>query len=217
MGTLEQLIMSSGETPWLRYCVVARPLPGQTQSGDQHLVAAFAGGVLIAVVDGLGHGGEAHAAAVLAVDTLRDHAGEPPVELMKRCHHALKKTRGAVITLASFSAADSAMTWLAVGNVEGLLVRAGDAKPLAVLPRGGIVGDRLPPLRPATEPVAAGDLLLFATDGLCSAFYRDVRPAEQPAPLVRELFLRHARDTDDALLLGAQWTNGNQISAPSQG
>lgn len=209
-------MISSGSTPLLQYWVAARPLPGQAASGDQYLVAAFTGGVLVAVVDGLGHGDPAHEAAILAVETLRAHAHEPPATLMRRCHEALKRTRGAVMTVASFCAADSVMTWLAIGNVEGMLIRAGgegDAheKPFAILPRGGIVGGHLPVLNPASVAVRPGDLLLLATDGICSAFYREARHAEQPGQLVQQLFFRHARDTDDALLLGAQWTNGNTI------
>ena len=54
--------------------LAARALHGQAESGDLHLVAPFAGGVLIAAVDGLGHGSEAAAAARVAVATLRDHS-----------------------------------------------------------------------------------------------------------------------------------------------
>jgi len=43
--------------------VAERALPGQTVSGDKYLVKPLADGVLLAVVDGLGHGGEATAAA----------------------------------------------------------------------------------------------------------------------------------------------------------
>src|SRR5215472_796354 len=63
--------------------VATRALPGQTVSGDLHLVKEFRDGALLAVVDGIGHGAEATAAAGLAVRILEAHAEEPPVTLIR--------------------------------------------------------------------------------------------------------------------------------------
>lgn len=201
----------SGSTPLLRYWVCARPLPGQSESGDQYLVAPFPGGALLAVIDGLGHGDDAAHAAKQAVAVLAEHAAEPVTTLMQRCHERLRRTRGAVMTLVSLRGADNTATWLGVGNVECMLLQA-DAAPGArrasVLLRGGIVGDRLPPLRATVVPVRPGDLLMLATDGIASGFIRDLFYPEYPQQLVNDLFFQHARNNDDALILGAQWTDG---------
>ena len=69
-------------------------LQGQSESGDLHMVKAVTDGVLIAVVDGLGHGEEAAAAARIAVDALERYAEEPPLALLQQCHVALKGSRG---------------------------------------------------------------------------------------------------------------------------
>jgi len=209
MGENEVMIRS-GTTPLLQYWVTGRPYPGECECGDQYLVAGFAGGALAAVIDGLGHGERAAEAAKHAVGILAEHASEPVVTLMQRCHEKLRRMRGVVMTLASFSETDSTMTWLGVGNVECMLLRAGaqSTKPASPLLRGGIVGDRLPPLLPATVPVQQGDLLLLATDGIASAFIRDLRYPEEPQGLINHLFSQYARNTDDALILGVQWTNG---------
>ena len=50
-------------TPCIEWAVATQPLPGPSVSGDLHLVEPFAHGALVAVVDGLGHGDEATAAA----------------------------------------------------------------------------------------------------------------------------------------------------------
>lgn len=209
-------MMASGTTPLLHYWVAARPMPGQQESGDQYLVAAFPGGALVAVIDGLGHGEAAAAAATAAVVTLAEHAHEPVAGLMQRCHEKLRRMRGAVMTLVAFSAADSTLTWLGVGNVECMLLHA-DAppgtKPASLLLRGGIVGDRLPPLHPATVPVRPGDLLVLATDGIASAFIRELRYPDHPQQLIKQLFSQYARTTDDALILGAQWNDGTKMPA----
>lgn len=203
-------MMRSGATPLLQYWVSGRPYPGERECGDQYLVAGFSGGALVAVIDGLGHGERAAEAAKQAVELLAEHASESVVALMQLCHDKLRRMRGVVMTLASFSEAHSTITWLGVGNVECMLLRPGEqnAKPASPLLRGGIVGDRLPPLMPATVPVQQGDLLLLATDGIASAFIRDLRYPGEPQRLVSHLFSQYARNTDDALILGVQWTDG---------
>jgi hypothetical protein len=59
------------------------------------------------------------------------------------------------------------MTWLGVGNVQGVLMRA-DAKKGKVkeslLLRGGVVGSQLPALQATVIPIVKGDTLVFATD-----------------------------------------------------
>lgn len=203
--------MLSGSTPLLDYWVATRPIPGQSESGDQFLVAPFPNGVLIAVIDGLGHGDQAAMAARMATAVLTAHAGEPVVKLVQRCHEALKRTRGAVMSIASCNATDNSITWLGIGNVEAMLVRANapaNAKRPSLLLRGGIVGDRLPTLLPTTLPLHCGDLLFFATDGIQSAFMRNIHFTERPHELVHQIFMEHGRSTDDALLLGGRWTNG---------
>ncbi|HEY3745971.1 MAG TPA: hypothetical protein VGL17_07010, partial [Gemmatimonadaceae bacterium] len=71
------------------------------ESGDLHVVALLPRGALLAVIDGLGHGAEAAAAAREAATILRGHAALPVSDLIELCHEGLRKTRGAVMSLAS--------------------------------------------------------------------------------------------------------------------
>ena len=84
--------------------VAARSLGGEAVCGDAHAVVPFASGFLVAVVDGLGHGEEATVAAAAAVATLQRFASEPVIDLVRRCHEAVRRTRGVVLSLASFRA-----------------------------------------------------------------------------------------------------------------
>ena len=98
-------------------------LRGQVESGDRCVVAPFELGVLIAAIDGLGHGDEAASAAQLAASILEQDPHESVVTLVQRCHERLRLTRGVVMSLASFDTLDKTMTWLGVGNVEGRSIR----------------------------------------------------------------------------------------------
>src|SRR5881397_1491503 len=144
---------SVGAPGLIEWGVASLALPGEAESGDRHLVKPVGTGVLVAVVDGLGHGAEAASAAKAAVAALERHATESPAPLLERCHRALKGTRGAVMSVAVFTRPDRSMTWVGVGNVEGLLLygdgaaRSGAAR-ASLVTRGGIVGSELPRLHP---------------------------------------------------------------------
>jgi phosphoserine phosphatase RsbX len=191
----------------LDWAVAVRPAPGEDVCGDLHLVAPASDSVLLAVVDGLGHGGEAVAAAAAAIDILERHAEEPLEWLVQRCHEGLTKTRGVVMTLARL-APRREFSWLGVGNVEGALFRAGNGAPHpseAVLLRNGLVGYQLPQLQPSTLRMAPGDLLVFATDGIAPAFASSVRPADSPRQIADAVLEAHFKGHDDALALAVRY------------
>jgi serine phosphatase RsbU (regulator of sigma subunit) len=186
-----------------------RAAPGEAVSGDLHLVQPFVGGALVAAVDGLGHGVAAADAARAAVVTLQAHSHEPVLALLKHCHEALRGTRGVVLTLASFHARDGTMTWAGVGGVEGVLLRAGASSRRAdLLLAGGVVGLHLPPLRELVLPVAVGDTLILATDGVRSGFADGLSLESGPQQLADRILARDAKGTDDALVLVARYAGG---------
>jgi serine phosphatase RsbU (regulator of sigma subunit) len=186
-------------------------------SGDVHVVAEFADGVLVGVIDGLGHGVEAAAAALEAARVLAAHAAEPLDALVARCHEALRGTRGAVMSLASLDARAGRMAWAGVGNVEAFLSR-GDgpamARREAIALQGGIVGYHLPTLRISSVPFSAGDVLTMATDGLRAGFADLVSPQASAAELADAILARYGRGTDDALVLVARVAGGGSGSPP---
>lgn len=198
-------------SPIIEWAAAGRALgaPGEAQeSGDLHVVALFEEGALVAAIDGLGHGTEAAIAAQTAGRLLEQHAGEPVGALIERCHEGLRGTRGAVMTLASFDGAASLMHWIAVGNVEGVLFRADRRAPSLreyISARGGVVGYRIPTLREAVLPIARGDTLVLATDGIRSGFADDVRLERSPGEIADWILAQHARTSDDALVVVARF------------
>ena len=190
--------------PFIDWGVATQAIPGEAVSGDLHLVKLFAHGALVAVVDGLGHGDEATAVAKAAIAVLEEHADQSVILLVKRCHDALRKTRGAVMTLASFNVLDSTVSWLGVGNVEGLLLRAdtrGVPASESAFLRGGVVGYQLPPLRASVIAIAPYDLLILASDGIGSGFRQNL-PATEPAQEIADRIMgQHFKGNDDALVL----------------
>jgi serine/threonine protein phosphatase PrpC len=193
---------------FIDYGIATLALSGESQSGDQCLVQPFAEGVLVAVVDGLGHGAGAAEAACIAVQTLREHASESVIALARRCHNALKHSRGAVMSLASFKAADSSVTWMGIGNVGGVFLRA-DSRGLreqeVLLMRSGVVGSTLPELRASVTTVSEGDTLIFATDGIAEGFYDEISISDSPQKIADRILGDHNKGIDDAMVLVARF------------
>jgi serine phosphatase RsbU (regulator of sigma subunit) len=202
--------MPGTSTHFLQWAVAARAADNLAESGDQYLLKHYPGGALVTVIDGLGHGEKAAAVSMAAIAAMEGHEQEPVSDLLRRCHQALRGTRGVVMSLASFNSADGTMTWLGVGNVEGILLRAhgsGKSARESLLLRGGIVGYRLPNLRPVTLNLVPGDTLIFATDGIRSGFSQDLSIDGGPQALADHIFAHYHRGTDDALVLVARYAS----------
>jgi len=195
----------------IEWGVAGRAFPGQSASGDRHVVAIFPGGALAAVIDGLGHGDEAAEAAQRAVDVLSEDPGLSLGRLVERCHAALRSSRGAVMTLAAFDSNQDQLTWTAVGNVEAALHRAGTGGPReSVVPRGGVVGYQLPALRHVTLSVQPSDVLILATDGVGHDFILETPSHGSTQGFADHLLDRYGKTTDDALVLVVRYLGRTQ-------
>lgn len=188
---------------------MARALPGQSVCGDSAVsVDVDEHTSLFGVIDGLGHGEPAAAAANCATEVLKRAAGQPLEALIGLCHRELATTRGAAITLASIDFRAETLQWLGVGNVTAvLLVRNANGVATRAASRltGGIVGYRMPELSPV-EPIAIrpGSLMIMTTDGIADPYLDGVDFAASADAITRQIMGEHSKLTDDALVLVAR-------------
>jgi negative regulator of sigma-B (phosphoserine phosphatase) len=176
------------------------PREGEERSGDVAVFCATAAGGLVGVIDGLGHGPDAADAAEACASVVCDNPQAPPQELLELCHAALLDSRGAVMTVAWFDLERGALSWTGVGNVDARLVRAGpDPREEVALVFGGVLGYRLPKIRPATMELSRGDMLVMITDGIESAISPALEGGGGAQALADRIFAMHGRGTDDAL------------------
>ena len=192
--------------------VAERPLAGEWRSGDRAVLVGYDGGALVAAIDGLGHGASAADAADTAAAVLSERPTEEPARLIERCHRALQRTRGAVMTLAWFDLVDGRLAWTGVGNVEGRLVRAsaGVHTPTeGAFTKGGVVGFNLPSIRVTDTDLDEGDVVVLVTDGIQSNFAQAIVAGGTAQDIADRILAQHAKGADDALVVVVRYHAGS--------
>ena len=193
----------------LEWGMACRPAAPDTILGDGHLIQREERGILVAAIDGLGHGDKAADSTSAARDALASLPGVSLERRMSHCHERLQGTRGVALSLAWLDGRASTMTWLGVGNIEGVLATAA-RRITTLLLRGGVVGRRLPWMTASTLPIAVGDTLVFVTDGIGPDFERSLIPGDPPQRQAERILNRHFRGGDDALVVVATFRGPTQ-------
>jgi negative regulator of sigma-B (phosphoserine phosphatase) len=193
----------------LEWSVATAVMPGEIESGDRHVVCPLPDGVLVAVIDGLGHGVEAATAARVAAHVLEEHACDPVTALVERCHYSLRSTRGVTLSLATISTRAHALTWAGVGNIEAVLRRAQPGLPdEQLLLSNGVVGSHVPPLRTSVVALSRDDLLVFTTDGVAPNIAQTLPLRGALQAIANEALARGNKGIDDALVMLVRYRGG---------
>ncbi|OBJ54903.1 SpoIIE family protein phosphatase [Mycobacterium sp. 1423905.2] len=197
----------------IEWATAGRPRPGEDSCGDQPIAVDIGGdgpstGALFGVLDGLGHGPAAASAAVTAVETLSRSRGERLEVLLQLCHRVLGGTRGAAMTLARVDFQTNRLSWTGIGNVSANLVAktaAGTQVRSSARLAGGIVGFKIPDIRPAqVVPIRTGDLLVVASDGIADDHLDHIDFAASAVDIAEQILSKHAKESDDAMVLAAR-------------
>jgi len=182
---------------------------GEKVCGDHYLICRESNRVLIAVIDGIGHGPEAALASHMAAATLEANADQSLISLFKLCHKRLQRTRGVVMSLAVIDASENSIAWLGVGNVEGRLMRVDKSMSHSeeeLLKYRGVVGHELSEVLVfSVLPITKGDILILATDGIHHEFTTDLHLGRSAYNIANDILTRHGKGTDDALVMVARY------------
>src|ERR1700694_3031723 len=154
--------------------IVDSPIEGQIVSGDGYSVRADTSGVLLVVIDALGHGQPAAEVVEMTLSVLRTAEPHAIDWLFQILDERLSGTRGAVAAMARISPAEQRLTWASIGGVQLTIARGPERTALMGIP--GILGYGSPRPNPKTIPFGAGDVLCMATDGVLPGFALEMRP-----------------------------------------
>lgn len=207
MNTIKNNI-ESDTISHLKWGAVTLPKEGHRICGDRYLVKEHRDKILVGAIDGLGHGKEAAEASQKAIEVLQNFSSDSLITIVNRCHKDLKQTRGVVMSLALFDIWDRSMSWISIGNIDGVLLRhdkdATKKKRNLVL-RGGVVGYKLPMLQASIYEIAPGDTLIFTTDGVESDYIDNINSQSTPKETVEYVASNYFKPSDDSLVLVAQY------------
>jgi len=190
--------------PPILIAAATRPYPGERANGDAWRVDWHGSACRIAVIDGVGHGPEAAAAAALAVDALAAHPALGPEESLRLCHGALVGSRGAAISIAHLDPVAGQLSFAGIGNVDAILRTLDGERHLVTYP--GIIGVVSRTVRRFDLSLGERWLLLMHTDGVRSRLRIDALIGEGHATLdalAEAILAGGARPTDDATVVVA--------------
>lgn len=188
--------------PELDLSVFSRPLPGQRYNGDAYFVKRYEDKITFAVIDGLGHGQDAHEAAQAAVDCLENYYRRPFAEIFQLCHQRLKRTRGAAMSLCRINLKDRVMTHAGIGNVQ-TRVYSSEAAP-APFCINGALGVAIRTVKVDDYPLPENSTIIMFSDGILGRFSPDNIHgflSQKPQILGKRIMDSYARDNDDATII----------------
>ncbi|MFF8593972.1 SpoIIE family protein phosphatase [Streptomyces sp. NPDC015220] len=157
---------------------LTRPISGEQVCGDTWAVRTVAGpgagGLLVLMCDGLGHGPLAAAVGDRARSAFRDSRETSPAAVLQDLHRDLRGTRGAAVAIALIDFAGQRVRLSGAGNIAAS-VGNGDTRSV-LLSMPGIVGVQLPRPRTFEAAFQPGAALVMHSDGLSDRW----KPADFP-------------------------------------
>ena len=183
----------------MNFDVMERPLEGESVSGDTYFIKEFDDKLFVTVIDGLGHGPEAHIASMAAKQCMEKYYDRPLGVIIKMCHEQMATTRGAVIGMALFDYSLSKYSFLGVGNIRMQVTGKMQSTPFS---NSGIVGYNLKNLHIYESSFSLGDVFSMNSDGISQEFmltnyerYVDIHL------MTKAIFDENALETDDVTII----------------
>jgi len=184
---------------------VTLPFTGEEVNGDGWGTRKFGNCVAFMVVDGLGHGHGAAEAAREAEHILSEVQESTPTAILRDCHDALKKTRGAAMSVAVLDTEKQLLHFAGVGNVAAAIVSPAGSRSLTAY--NGTLGHQTYKIREFDYPWNSDSILVMHSDGLNTRWNLNDYPGiwnKQPALIAGLLYRDFVRGRDDVTVLVAK-------------
>ena len=180
----------------------------ETLCGDQWWAESDGKKCRLAMIDGLGHGIHANSAARHAIDSFRLTPQATPAEQLRNLHDRLKKTRGAVATVAYMDMINQQLRYSGVGNITMKVVSPSRSQ--GCLSYNGIVGHAMPATlnNHSLQFDRKLDMLVMHSDGLSGRWDLQKYPGiyqHHGTTICAVLFKDFDRKNDDATILVAKF------------
>jgi anti-sigma regulatory factor (Ser/Thr protein kinase) len=183
--------------------IIVAPAAGEKVSGDGAALVRRGDLLVVAGIDGLGHGPDAHAAAAAAEEVVRATVGGPEA-ILSAMDQRLAGTRGAAASVITLDVGTRELEAAGVGNLTARICTARASSTL--VGRAGTLGTprghgRIVVQRARLEP---GEVLILFSDGLKRETTLTEALAtlrEPPIVMAQHLLDHYGRGHDDALVI----------------
>ncbi|QMU29161.1 SpoIIE family protein phosphatase [Adhaeribacter radiodurans] len=180
--------------------------PGETFCGDGWSMVQQPETCRILIVDGLGHGENAHLAASAAVTSFQKQSYTSPASQLREVHQDLLRTRGGVMNIATIDLKNNTLTYCGIGNISGRILATEGSR--NIISYNGIVGHNLPnTINDHQLPWNNTNILILHSDGLKTRWDLNKHPdllSHDTSLIAAVLYKECNRKTDDTLVLVAR-------------
>jgi anti-sigma regulatory factor (Ser/Thr protein kinase) len=185
--------------------VVSLAKRGESVCGDGWGTREMPGHSFFMVVDGLGHGTYACEAAGEAQRVLAESHEASAANILRDCHDALKKTRGAAAAIAAISQEKGTLTYAGIGNISAAVIDGQNRRGIAS--HNGTLGHQMRKIQEFTVPWNQESILVMHSDGLGSKWDLGQYPglaSKHPSIIAAMLYRDFRREHDDVTVMIAK-------------
>jgi anti-sigma regulatory factor (Ser/Thr protein kinase) len=193
----------SGE---VHFSAVNVPASGEIECGDAWQLRQIDGELWLTVVDGLGHGPFAAAAAAGAVSVFNEASFETPSGYLEAAHSALRSSRGAAVAVARADLRLHKLQYAGVGNIVGSIIDQ-TGKSRSLMSHNGIIGVEVRKFQQFEYEWRDGDLLVMHSDGMSARWKLNDYPGlarADPGVIAATLYRDAKRGRDDTTVVVAR-------------
>ncbi len=184
----------------IKYSVMSFPKQGETLSGDAFYIKPLPSSFFWGVIDALGHGSDANVTAVKALSILENNYNKSLMWIINQCHDALKKERGAAISLGRIDFGAKTVEYISIGNIE-TRIYSGE-RFIHLHSNNGTVGAVIPNVNPVVVPYIRSSCIVSFTDGISQRFDLDRNVlAKSPQEIAYYIINSFRRDYDDTTVV----------------
>lgn len=148
----------------LAYGGMLMPMRHEAVCGDGWHVAWEGTRLVVTLLDGLGHGPQAHDAAELGIAAAAEAHMQSADEVIARMHARMSRSRGGAAAVFCYDSATSQVQFAGIGNISAAIHDGNTSRGLPSHP--GIVGAQFRRIQPFNLVTEAGNLVLMHSDGL---------------------------------------------------
>jgi len=189
----------------LDYSSTIRPCAGERLSGDAVVIRPLEDGLLVAIVDVLGHGAEAHELTHVIDNYLTRYGAADVAGVMTRLHQHLKGSRGAAVGLCAIDAASGRIDYAGIGNTS---IRRFGKVETRLVSQDGVLGQNMRTPRSQVLQLEPGDVIVLYTDGVSDRFSSDEYPGvlrHTSREVASNIVQRFGKNHDDAACIAVRY------------